>query len=374
MNKKILIFIDWFLPGINSGGPVRSYFNMISHLEDEFDFYVITRNKDYCSNIIYDNIITNDWNVFSKNCKIFYLSDTKIKKIQYLKIVNDVSPDLIFINGVYSFYFSILPLLYFRNNNVIVSARGMLSSQAFTSKGFRKKIFLKFFSFLGIYNKITFHATNVKEKKSIIKKIGSKINIKIASNFPKKIDNDVRIRNKNDVTRFINLSRISIEKGTLRMLIAFVDVKFEAVIDIYGTIYNPEYWQKCQKLINKLPANITVNYKGVIPYEKISKSFQSYDYMISLSDGENYGHSIIESFSSGIPVIISNNTPWVNLQEKKLGWDLDLKNSNVSQVVNDACSLSSTEYISMSSNCYKFAKTICNSKQTKNENLQLLRI
>ena len=183
MNKKILIFIDWFLPGINSGGPVRSYFNMISHLEEEFDFYIITRNKDYCSNKIYDNVISNNWNVFSKNCKIFYLSNKKIKKMQYLKIVNEISPDLIFINGIYSFYFSILPLLYFRNDNVIVSARGMLSSQAFTSKGFRKKIFLKLFSFLGIYNKITFHATNMKEKISILKILGSKTNINYRSSW-----------------------------------------------------------------------------------------------------------------------------------------------------------------------------------------------
>ena len=214
----------------------------------------------------------------------------------------------------------------------------------------------------------------MKEKKSIIKILGSKTNVKIASNFPKKMDDNIRIKNKNEVTRFINLSRISIEKGTLRMLMAFVDVKHEVVIDIYGTIYNTEYWQKCQKMINKLPDNVTVNYRGVIPYKKISESFQSYDYMISLSDGENYGHSIIESFSSGIPVIISNNTPWVNLQEKNLGWDLDLKNSHISLVINDACSLSKAQYLSMSTNCYKFAKIICNSKQTKNENLQLLRI
>ena len=45
MKKKILIFIDWFLPGINSGGPVRSYFNMISHLEEEFDFYSLLEIK-----------------------------------------------------------------------------------------------------------------------------------------------------------------------------------------------------------------------------------------------------------------------------------------------------------------------------------------
>ena len=41
---KILLFIDWFLPGTKSGGPVRSYANLISHFKDDYDFYVITRN------------------------------------------------------------------------------------------------------------------------------------------------------------------------------------------------------------------------------------------------------------------------------------------------------------------------------------------
>ncbi len=37
---KILITIDWFLPGTLSGGPVRSYANIIEHLKDDFEFYI----------------------------------------------------------------------------------------------------------------------------------------------------------------------------------------------------------------------------------------------------------------------------------------------------------------------------------------------
>ena len=46
--KKVLITIDWFLPGTKSGGPVRSYANMIAYFKNEFDFYIITRDTDYC--------------------------------------------------------------------------------------------------------------------------------------------------------------------------------------------------------------------------------------------------------------------------------------------------------------------------------------
>ena len=44
MKPKILILTDWYLPGTNAGGPVRSIANMIAHLKNEFLFKIITRD------------------------------------------------------------------------------------------------------------------------------------------------------------------------------------------------------------------------------------------------------------------------------------------------------------------------------------------
>ena len=37
---------------------------------------------------------------------------------------------------------------------------------------------------------------------------------------------------------------------------------------------------------------------------------------------------IAESLSAGTKVLVSNNTPWRNLQEVGLGWDFDISNEN----------------------------------------------
>ena len=60
--KKILITIDWFLPGTKSGGPVRSYANMLDHLGAYYDFYIVTRDTDFLSDEVYSNIESNAWN------------------------------------------------------------------------------------------------------------------------------------------------------------------------------------------------------------------------------------------------------------------------------------------------------------------------
>ena len=43
--KKVLIFIDWFLPGIKAGGPINSVSAIVNQLSTEFNFYVLT----FCS-------------------------------------------------------------------------------------------------------------------------------------------------------------------------------------------------------------------------------------------------------------------------------------------------------------------------------------
>jgi hypothetical protein len=37
---------------------------------------------------------------------------------------------------------------------------------------------------------------------------------------------------------------------------------------------------------------------------------------------ENHGHVIVEAWQAGLPVIISDQTPWHGLVESRSGWDL----------------------------------------------------
>jgi hypothetical protein len=111
MNTKhnIIITIDWFLPGTNSGGPVRSITNMLTHLK-EFNFFIVTRNTDYCSTKAYDSIIPNQWTVHSDNVKVYYFSEDWLTKKNIEILIKDVDSTTIYINGIYSKFFSIYPL------------------------------------------------------------------------------------------------------------------------------------------------------------------------------------------------------------------------------------------------------------------------
>lgn len=255
--KNILIFIDWFLPGTKSGGPVRSYANMLDHLSDYLNFHIITRNTDFCSDEVYEKVKSNSWNQFNENTSIYYFSKDKLSRKNIKNILRDLDFDLVYINGVYSWYFSILPLLILEKNiKIIIAARGMLNPHSLSVKGGKKKLYLWIAKLIGLYKNVIFHATNVEEKTAIETIFGNSLQIKIAPNFPRYVQSTYTERTKNRVTNFVNVSRISKEKGSLKMIQAFGYLSENVVLDIYGPIYDPSYWKRCQEAILLLPSNI----------------------------------------------------------------------------------------------------------------------
>ncbi|TXE09287.1 glycosyltransferase family 4 protein [Gelidibacter salicanalis] len=371
--KKILITIDWFLPGTNSGGPVRSYANLIAHLDKGFEFLIVTRNSDFGSTIPYDGITPNTWTNFNEYTKVFYCSPDYLSRVNLKHLFNNTQFDVAYINGIYSWYFSILPVILIKNKPVIVSARGMLNPQAFSVKSTKKIAFIKLANIYGLYKKVRFHATNKNEAHHIESLINAQKGVSIAPNLPRKIDSANRtLAVKQQPIRFVNLARISVEKGTLNMLKAFSNVTQPLILDLYGPIYDAAYWEKCQNAIATLPDHIEVNYKGIIDSEQVPNTLAKYDFFVLLSEGENFGHAILEALSVGLPVLISDQTPWRELTQKKIGWDLNLKNdSDIKHTFQTAVHMSDADYKIWSEAAFNYAEQFIENPKVLEQNKAL---
>ena len=398
--KKILIFIDWFVPGYKAGGPISSNANLIEHLKDDYEFYVLTRDTDYCETTPYPNVISNAWNTLPNGAKVYYLSTCKLGIQQLIRVCKTIEFDVVYVNGIYSVYFSLFPLLYFKyftQKKVVVAARGMLSDHTFSSKKGKKRLFYTLAKHLGLYNKITFHATNDNEASQIRKNVGFKGAIKVAPNLPPQIHvagSRTRLKIPGEV-KLISIARISPEKNTLFALevlekvssIKYHESSIKLIFDLYGTIYNASYWKECQLVINRLPSNITVNFCGSLEKEKVQATLKEYDFLFMPSQGENFGHSIIESLLAGCPVIISDRTPWRNLQKEErqqttdnrqqkaedrpltsgllspsntgVGWDVPLEKPELFvQIIGQCCLMGQEEYDIMNKNVSAYGKQI----------------
>ena len=73
-------------------------------------------------------------------------------------------------------------------------------------------------------------------------------------------------------------------------------------------------------LVLNLPSNIRVSFKGDVMRDKIFQLFVKYDVFYFPTKGENFGQVIWESLSCGCPVLISDQTPWNNIESHHVGW------------------------------------------------------
>ena len=77
--------------------------------------------------------------------------------------------------------------------------------------------------------------------------------------------------------------------------------------------------------MKKLPPNISWEYKGLVDSEKVVQTLRPYHVFLFPTLGENYGHVIQEALSAGCACILSDQTPWNDLEENDVGFVYPLK-------------------------------------------------
>ena len=375
--SKVLIFIDWFLPGDKAGGPIRSCANLMDYLGNDFDFSVVTRDTDYTVTKSYSGITSDAWNILPDGKRVYYISANQLNKETISKLLSEEKFDVVYLNGIWSQAFTAWPMKQLKKlkfkGKVIVAARGMLAPSALAIKATKKKMYLHLAKWRNDFSNVIFHATNLQEASDIRKAIGDKNQILIAGNLPRKISESTQHTSKStDKLRIISIARIAPEKNTLYAIEVLSKVKVAVESDFYGPIYNEEYWKECKAATEKLPSNVKLNFMGPIPSENILNTLAKYDLFFLPTRGENFGHVILESLQAGTPVLISDQTPWNNLESLKVGWDLPLESQEkFVKIIEGMVNLQIEEFKKLSENAIRFSEEYATSEKLIEENKKL---
>jgi glycosyltransferase involved in cell wall biosynthesis len=332
--KKNIVVVGPYLPGKSYGGPVKSIINMVETLNDYFNFYIITDDRDLNSQETYQDVEIGAWNIVGK-ANVFYVP--KAKELKYINsILKTIDYDLVYISSFFlknSVIIQIMKWLNFIKKPVIVAPCGEFSPAALSIKAAKKKSFIKMYKLLNIKNSLTYACTSINDRQHILNVLGDKIKIFISGNIVSNEIEDHLVRNKIvGQLKIVTLSRISKIKNidyslNLLKILADIDNSFSKIVfDIYGPIEDEKYWNECLAIIQKLTNKIEVNYKGSVENIDVINTLSSYHIFLLPTKGENFGHVIQEAFLSGCPVIISDQTPWSGLKELDVGFDISLTN------------------------------------------------
>lgn len=334
INSSILATVGYYLPGYKAGGALRSIANMVDVLGDEFDFSILTRSHDLGEVEPYKDLDCNQWVKVGKS-EVLYSSGILSHALRLFSLIRNKTYNAIYLNSFFDARFTLLVLLFrlflHKSSPVILAPRGEFSKAALEIKNRKKKVYLAIVRKLSLTKGVIWQASSSHEAEDIrILFPDESPNIVIARDLPciehANLDfdesNDSNVRQQD--LRVIFLSRIAPVKNLDFALSILSEVTSKVKFDIYGPIEDNEYWEHCQSLIDNLPSNIVVEYRGAVEARDIVRTFRKYDLFLFPTRGENYGHVIAESLMAGTPVLISDQTMWKTIDDLNLGWQFPL--------------------------------------------------
>jgi len=331
---KIFCFVAYYLPGFKAGGALRTVANIVQSLGGEFEFSLLTRDRDLGDERPYEGVTSNTWRRVGP-ANVYYCGQKAPSVLELAKIIKDVSPNLIYLNSFFDFNFSIKVVWLSRFGligrvPILLAPRGEFFEGAVSIKARKKFAYIWIAKLLGVYRDVRWHASSEEEVGTIGRVMGVKPGdvrtaVDLPTPLPSSVDQELAEEaSDGEVLRVVFLSRISRKKNLRFALEALLEVRAAVVFDIYGPLEDGEYWEECQRIIAGMPVNVVVRYCGVVEAAQVVSVFSRYDLFFFPTAGENYGHVIAEALQAGTPVLLSDQTPWRQLEADGLGWDLPL--------------------------------------------------
>ena len=348
--KKILVFADWYEPGYKAGGPIRSCVNFAYHMRQDYEVYVFTTDRDLNAAEPYPSVPADLWITRTSGEKVFYCSPGKLHRGTIRRIWQEINPDFVYLNSMFSPKFTIMPLLILlggrRSGKVILSPRGMLRSSAIQFKRRKKEFFLAAFRLLGIHRRVVFLAADDTESADVRRYFGAAANVTQLPNFPAAVTGRPPVPEKKcGQLSLIFIGRVHPIKNPDYLLRVLREVKAEVRLTIVGSIEDKHFWLECENLIRELPANIRVDYAGEVPNHELPPITARHHVFVLPTRGENFGHAIFEALTLGKPALISDQTPWRGLTAARAGWDLPLdRPESFREAIEQAAAFDQQEY------------------------------
>ena len=362
----VLTLVAYYPPAFRAGGPTRSLPRIAELLEDEARFRVITRNGDLGTPDGLTGIAPDRW-VACGAATCLYLSTGPRLVRRLLAALRHTEHDVLYLNGIFSAEFDVLPLVLRRvrvlpRRRLIVAPRGELNLAALAIKDRRKALYLRLARRLGLFRGTTWHAATEAEAQAVRRVFGGAEKVLVAVDLPappaEPSPPPPKLPGRLDVAF---LGRISPMKNLDFALDVLMGAEGDVRFDIYGPVDDEAYWQACQARIARLPINVTATYRGLVDPHEVSAVFHLHHLLLLPSRGESFGHVIVEALGAGCPVLVSDQTPFVELERRRAGWDLPLASpARFTEVINRCVAMDDAELARWSAGARALAADIAN--------------
>lgn len=323
----VLVLMGGYWPAHDATGPNQSLEAQCRALADRVEFRIIARDRPFGASAA---LAPTDCWIDRGFARVHYCRATGRQIAGLSRLLRETPYDLIAANGFHDREFTI-PTLVLRKlgaiprRPMIVSTRGELAAGALGIKAFRKSVYRAFARVTGLLDDVWLHATGREEAEDIeryyqgSRKILIAPNIKMLPARPKRSPRQPR-----QSVRLAFVGRIARVKNLTFAIEVLRRVSVEVTFDIYGPFAESSYVAELKAAAATLPDRIRVQFHGPIPHGDVAAVLADADLFFLPTLGENFGHAIFEALSCGVPALISDRTPWRELERDQGGWSLPL--------------------------------------------------
>lgn len=373
--KRLLILSECFYPSKRRGGPTTSIVNLVQALSSCFSISLITTIYEMGTHEKFSSVNVGKNRLFGAD--IYYLEDMSCKSV--LTLIKRLTPDVIYTNSLFSHRTTIPAFLYCRNHSnvkLVLSPRGELMPEALSNKVFKKRLYVQVLKkLISKRENICYHVTSEEEEKysrSFLSDVFGKVNIVRIDNLPSHItEKKQNICKEPGELKVVSICRVHPHKNidyALEILSNITEGKI--VYDIYGSIEDELYYKKCTHI--PLPNNVTISFKGIIDHSQIQEILSKYHIFLLPTKSENFGHSIVESLFCSVPVVISNSTPWKDLEDFNAGWAIPLDRKDVFvETIRRCILMNNSEYLKMSKSSRNYIEKKLQNNETNQQYIKL---
>ena len=358
--KDILIITGRYLPGYKDGGPVRTIKNLTDYLGNEYNFRILTADRDHGDEAPYPDITVNTWNRVG-NALVWYVPPGKFSFSIIRKMSEEA--DTVFISGCFSDY-AIKTLILNRigqiKKPVIIAPMGLFMPNAMKRKPIKYNSFIMLFKLLGMFHNVKWSVSSEIEEKCVKKEISPEAVCYIAKDLPRMVEEKtIHKRKKTGELRAFFFFFISPEKNIIQSIDILKECHSSIWFTIYGPILNQQYWEKVEEKLLELPSNIHAAYKGNINSEQVVETLEQEHVFLFTTIGENYSHVVHEALSAGCPCVISDQTPWQDLDKNCAGHVLPLNdNSRFVKAIESYAEMAETDFQKISDAAHDYARRV----------------
>lgn len=324
----VLVFASYYRPAFRSGGPLRTILNMVDQLGGEVDFRVFTRGREHGSREPLAGVPIGRW-CDVDGTPVFYGSSSDRRLTAVARMIRDIAPDTVYLNSFLDPSSSILPLIARRLGLTsprirwVLAPRGEFAPNALGIRRTKKRLFRAAARITGLHRGLIWQASSDFERDDIRRVMGGiAADVRVATDLTERLADTPPPETPRPAgpMRICLLSRISPMKNVRYAIDVVARLRCPVEFTIHGPIEDRPYWESCQPSIAAAPPGCRIEWKGEVAPDQVRATIARHDLFLLPTLGENFGHVIFESLAAGVPVLVSDRTPWRNLDARGSGW------------------------------------------------------